>query len=70
MNFIDLSQVASSSLSYIGQVFNDTLPILKIIFGLIIGFFIIEKIIEIMKGGFTKKEILESEGEEEEEIEI
>jgi hypothetical protein len=62
MNFIDLSETASTSLSYISKVFDDTLPILIIVFGLIIGFFIIGKIIEIVRG-FSEGKISEGESE-------
>jgi uncharacterized integral membrane protein len=62
MNFIDLSETASTSLSYISKVFDDTLPILIIVFGLIIGFFIIGKIVEIVRG-FSEREIPEGESE-------
>ena len=61
MNFLDLSDVASSSLSYISQVFNDVKPILIIVFGLIVGFFVIEKLIELVEEFTEKKEIPEEE---------
>jgi hypothetical protein len=59
MNFLDFSNVASSSLSYISQVFDDIKPILIIVFGLIVGFFIIEKLIELVKEFIEKKEMPE-----------
>jgi flagellar biosynthesis/type III secretory pathway M-ring protein FliF/YscJ len=61
MNFLDLSNVASSSLSYISQVFDDVKPILIIVFGLIVGFFIIEKLIELIEE-FTEKKETPEEG--------
>jgi len=63
MNFLDLSNVASSSLSYISQVFDDIKPILIVVFGLIVGFFIIEKLIELVEEFTEKKEIPEEEKE-------
>ena len=62
MNFVDLSGIASSSLPYISQVFEDVKPILIVVFGLIVGFFLIEKLIELI-GEFTeRKEIPEDKG--------
>jgi polyhydroxyalkanoate synthesis regulator phasin len=61
MNFLDLSDVSTSSLSYISQVFDDVKPILIIVFGLIVGFFIIEKLIELVEEFIEKKEIPEEE---------
>jgi divalent metal cation (Fe/Co/Zn/Cd) transporter len=59
MNFLDLSDVSTSSLSYISKVFDDVKPVLIIVFGLIVGFFIIEKLIELVEEFTEKKEMPE-----------
>jgi hypothetical protein len=55
MNFIDLSETASLFPSYISGVFDDLKPILTIVFGLMIGFAILEYIIDLAEEFMERK---------------
>jgi hypothetical protein len=56
MNFLDLSGIAISSPSYISMVFDDLKPILTIVFGLMMGFAILEYIIDLAEEFMEKRE--------------
>lgn len=45
----------ASTTALISDVFSDISPLLFLIVGLLVGFFILERIIEIISGGVEKK---------------
>ncbi len=63
----DLTKLATGALSYVSPVFNFFKPLLFIILGLFLGYFILETIIDIMTG--VKDRELKNKNDEEEEEE-
>jgi hypothetical protein len=56
---LDLTDIGTSSLSWIGEVFLSVKPLLKIIFGFYLGFAIIEYIIDLAKEFIERREARE-----------
>jgi hypothetical protein len=48
---------ASSTLAYVGQLFTDLAPILYLVVGLYVAFWVASKVIALARGGFRSRRV-------------